>query len=437
MPSQLSSTKNDLNTNANALALDTSLDTGSQIDVFSSNDPVNRIRRVSSSSKGVQADAPSNEPAISANGRFVAFESDATNLVRGDTNGVSDIFVRNVRNGNVIRVSVGASGTQANGASFNASISGDGRFVVFQSDASNLVPNDTNGKTDVFLHDTRNGSTTRISVDSRGNQAGEISFAGRISRDGRFVTFSSQDRDLDGNAPSFFGTNVFLRDIQAGTTTRIVSPSEAGFNDPSFSDSTRSTAAAISGDGRYVVYQTVISIGRTAATLFVYDKQTQTSQRIDSIERSSFRSPSISDDGRYIAYHKVVPFLPAISTKIYDQQTKSFRDILQDPTRRNGIPISGLSLSGNGRYLAFSSSRNNIVPNDTNSAEDVFVYDIENNTTQRVSVNARGEQANGVSFSPSISADGRFLAFASDASNLVPRDTNGVTDVFRVKTYSN
>jgi len=429
MLDKLFSSKNDLNANGNALALDASLHTGSQNDIFTSKDPVQRIRRVSSSSQELQADASSWGQVISANGRFVAFQSNATNLVPSDTNGLSDIFVRDVRKGTTIRVSIGSDGTQANGASSDASISSDGRFVVFESEASNLVPNDTNGKKDVFLHDTKSGTTTRISVDSTDNQADNDSYRPYISNDGRYVTFTSKANNLDSNAPSVVVTeDVFVRDLQAGTTSWIRSPDEG----PSPNRTLNSRTRDISGDGRYVLYESSIVTGTVITTLYVYDQHTQTSQKIDSGFRGDFRKSSISDDGRYVAYG----FGPSFAgIKLYDQQTNSSREILlgQNGTR---VVTDSLSLSGNGRYLAFSSSQNDVVPGDTNQASDVFIYDIDNSTTQRVSVNARGEQANGNSFAPSISADGRFVAFGSDASNLVPRDTNGVTDVFWVKTYS-
>ncbi|MEB3182293.1 MAG: hypothetical protein VKL59_25135 [Nostocaceae cyanobacterium] len=432
MLDKLFSSNNDLNANANALALDASFDIGSQNDIFTSKDPVQRIRRVSSSSQELQADASSSSPVVSANGRFVAFQSNATNLVRGDTNSLSDIFVRDVRRGKTTRVSIGSDGTQANGASLNASISSDGRFVVFESEASNLVPQDTNGKKDVFLHDTKSGTTTLISVDSTGNQADEDSYRPYISNDGRYVTFTSKANNLDSNAPNVVRTeDVFVRDLQTSTTSWIRSPQEG----PSPNRTLNSRTRDISGDGRYVLYESTIVTGSVLTTLYVYDQHTQTSQKIDSGFRGDFRKSSISDDGRFVAYG-FGPSLGANITKLYDQQTNSSREILlgQNGTR---VFTQSLSLSGNGRYLAFSSSQNDVVPGDTNQASDVFIYDIDNSTTQRVSVNARGREANGNSFSPSLSADGRFLAFASDATNLVPRDTNGVTDVFWVKTYSN
>ena len=129
------------------------------------------------------------DPAISADGRFVAFSSDATNLVPGDTNGTADVFVRDRQTGTTRRVSVGSGGAQGNGLSVDPAISADGRFVAFASDATNLVPGDTNGADDVFVRDRQTGTTRRVSVGSGGAQGDRVSFDPAISADGRFVAF--------------------------------------------------------------------------------------------------------------------------------------------------------------------------------------------------------------------------------------------------------
>src|SRR5215813_8861590 len=176
--------------------------------------------RVSVDSAHRQANGPSSAAAISADGRFVAFESNATNLVPGDTNGLTDIFVNDHGAGGTIRASVDSLGRQANGPSFNPAISADGRFVAFESDATNLVAGDTNGKRDVFVHDVTAGTTVRVSVDSLGRQSNGPSFNPAITGDGRFVAFESDATNLAPGDTNRF-RDIFVRDRQSGTTTRV------------------------------------------------------------------------------------------------------------------------------------------------------------------------------------------------------------------------
>src|SRR3989441_6808558 len=156
-------------------------------------------------------------PALSADGRFIAFVSLATSLVAGDTNGATDVFVRDRQTGTTERVSVASGGTQSNAASLGSALSADGRLVAFQSDATNLAPGDTNGATDVFVRDRQTGMTERVSVASDGTQANNISSYPALSADGRFVAFQSDATNLvagDTNG----ATDVFVHDRQTGTT---------------------------------------------------------------------------------------------------------------------------------------------------------------------------------------------------------------------------
>ena len=281
--------------------------------------------RVSVSSDGAQGNKDSfGSPAISSSGRFVAFKSDATNLVPGDTNRYEDVFVHDRKTGNTRRVSVTSGGAQGNGSSFEPVISAGGRFVAFGSFATNLVPGDTNDYEDVFVHDRRTGKTWRVSVSSGGSQGNVYSYGPAISPGGRFVAFSSS------------ATNLVPRDT----------------ND--------------SGD------------------VFVHDRRTGTTERV-----------SVSSDGAQ-----------------GNQQS------------------SQPAISPGGRFVAFSSQATKLVPGDTNRWDDVFVHDRRTGTTERVSVSSGGAQGNKGSGSPTISPGGRFVAFSSAATNLVPGDTNGLIDVF-------
>ncbi|HMJ31064.1 MAG TPA: hypothetical protein VK512_20330, partial [Xanthobacteraceae bacterium] len=187
-------------------------------------------------------------PSISADGRYVAFRSDASNLVPGDTNGTGDVFVRDLQTGAITRVSTNASGDQGNSASGDPSISADGRYVAFYSSASNLVPGDTNFLADVFVRDLQTGAITRVSTNASGVQGngGEhpsvSSWSPSISADGRYVAFDSYASNLvPGDTNGY--ADVFVRDLQTGAITRV-STNASGDQGNSFSSN-----PSISADG--------------------------------------------------------------------------------------------------------------------------------------------------------------------------------------------
>src|SRR6476661_6127709 len=344
------------------------------------------ITRVSVDSAGNQANGFSNAYSISANGRFVAFQSQASNLVPGDTNNKNDIFVRDLSTNTTTRISADSASNQGNNDSFNPSISADGRFVAFAS-FSNLVPEDTNNQSDIFVRDLSTNTTTRVSVDSAGNQGNSDSNNSAISADGRFVAFQSYASNLvPGDTNNRF--EIFVRDLSTNTTTRV-SVDSAG--NPGNSDSS---------------------------------------------------SPSISADGRFVAFESQASNLVPGDTNNFFNQAKIFvRDLSTNTTTRVSVNSAGIqgdensfnpSISADGRFVAFSSAASNLVPGDTNNKQDIFVRDLSTNTITRVSVDSAGDrgQYDDALFGPLISADGRFVAFSSGASNLVPGDTNNATDVF-------
>lgn len=341
--------------------------------------------RVSVASDGTQGNGNSGSRgiSISADGRYVAFDSDANNLVTSDTDGANDIFVRDTLLGTTTRVSVASDGAQANGFIGPFTFSAGGRYVAFQSPATNLVEGDTNGYDDVFVRDMVMGVTTRVSLGSDGVQANAQSVVPFISADGRFVAFVS-------GAPAFFpgdtlwDMNVYVRDNETGAIRKATVAFDG-------------TKANGNGEG----------------------------------------GPCISADNRYVAFHSTASNLVTDDTN--DLWDIYLRDMVAGTTSRVSVATDGAqgngdsyhpSLTANGTHVAFTSSASTLVPNDTNGYDDVFVHDAVAGTTQRVSVATDGTQGNGPSFCATISADGRYIAFGSGASNLTPGDTNGQRDVF-------
>ncbi|MCG6981325.1 MAG: calcium-binding protein, partial [Deltaproteobacteria bacterium] len=182
-------------------------------------------------SDGTEGDQDSSSPSISDDGRYVAFESQADNLIDGDTNlfPFSDIFVHDLQTGETTLVSVDSNGIQGNGDNTSPSISADGRYVAFTSDATNLVANDTNGNTDIFVHDLQTGATTRLSVDSSGTEGNGNSSAPAISANGQYVTFESDaDNLVGGDGNGFFDIFVYEGDPLPSNPTQSQGNNSSG-----------------------------------------------------------------------------------------------------------------------------------------------------------------------------------------------------------------
>ena len=351
-------------------------------DVFVHDTQSSATTRISVDSEGNEANGSSLRPAISAGGGFIAFHSDASNLVDNDNNGSIDVFVHDTHTGDTTRVSVDTAGTEGNGTSALPSISADGRFVAFHSFADNLVENDNNAQADVFLHDTLTGTTTRVSVHSDGTEGNFMSLFPSISADGMSVAFESLANTLVDNDNNL-RQDVFVHDTQTGVTTRV-SVDSAGIegNDTSYS-------ASASADGRFVAFSSdatnlITDDNTDNRDIFVHDRETGATSRA-----------SIRGDGIEVG-------------------NDSF-----DP-----------SISGDGRLVAFH-SQGLFTDDDNNEQTDVFVHDTQTANTSRISVRSDGTEAlGGRSDFAAISSDGRFVAFESEAVNLVDNDTNGWGDVF-------
>jgi Tol biopolymer transport system component len=394
--------------------------------------------RVSVDSSGIEGGAPSGSATISRNGRWIAFWSRASNLVAGDSGYYDDSFVHDRATGATIRVSVDPSGAEGNGGSSGGSISGDGRFVAFVSWADNLVASDTNLRRDAFVRDLQTGTTELVSVDSAGVQANNSTSEIAISADGRFVAFVTRASNLFSGDTNY-KEDLFLRDRQAGTTVLVSVDSSGNAANGNSGD------PAISADGRYVAFWSEASDLVAVDTnnrpdVFVRDMQTGTTELV-SVDASGnqandpSRSRSISADGRFVAFEsKATNLVPGDTNRSYDafvrdRQTGSTECVSVDSS---GTPISGSGpfLSADGRFVAFTSGYDKLVPNDTNVAGDVFVRDRQAGTTVRVDLSNAGKQANHGAGADAISADGRFVASESISVTLVPNDTNNSADVF-------
>lgn len=412
--------------------------------------PVGTTTRLSLSTSEHQGDGPSRAVAISANGRYVAFSSHASNLVPGDTNRRADVFVRDRVSGTTQRVSVSNSEKQADVASAEPAISGDGRYVVFQSFAANLVPRDTNRRADIFIRDLELGTTRRVSVSSAEEQAKGSSALATISADGRFVAFFSYAGNLVPEPTNDRGGGVFVRDLKLGTTVlaSVASDGEAG--------DVGGYGPAISANGRYVAFESfstnlVPNDTNETTDAFVRDLKLGTTTRVSvsSRERQSAAGGydvGISARGRYVVFLSYGSDLVRGDTNsrddvfIRDRKLGTTRRVSVSSTERQADEESySPVVSANGRYVAFASFATNLVAGDTSRQlrtpgdvqdEDCFVRDRTLGTTTMVSVSSTGDQGTWGSYGPSISRDGRYIAFVSYAPNLVPHDTNHTYDVF-------
>jgi Tol biopolymer transport system component len=398
--------------------------------------------RVSVNSRGVQGNGHSYASAISADGRYVVFQSFATNLVPHDYNHHEDIFVHDRVTSATERVNVDSNGIEANDDSYGGPISTDGRFVAFFSWASNLVVGDTNNMGDIFVHDRVTGITELVSVSQNGGPGDGESFAPAISGDGRFVAFSSSSSDLvpvDMN--NYY--DVFVRDRQLGTTELVSSDSSGVQEDRG------AYWPAISTDGMIVTFSsdsTNLVPGDTNFLLdvFVHDRSIGSTERV-SIDSSGNEAdgdsnyPSISADGQVVVFESWATNLSANDGNlerdifVHDRASGVTDCASLDPSGSTGNDASRgpAAVSSDGRFVAFPSNASDLVPNDTNNFTDSFVRDRATGITERVSVDSSGNEGNaGGGGDGVISANGETVAFFSGSTNLVPNDTNGFVDAF-------
>ncbi len=343
---------------------------------------------------------------LSANGRFVAFSSDADNLFANDTNGFRDVFVRDLLLGTNLLASVATNGVASgHGSSTDSAISADGRYVAFTSSADDLVPGDTNKAQDVFIRDLQSGSTALVSVNLAGTGPGNgASYSPLISAEARYVLFRSKAGNL---APGTFtgGENLFWQDLQSATTTAVTTSG--------------ALAAAMTPDGRFVAFGVTNAIG-LATNLCVWDSHSST--RIYTNAVGGLSSVAISPGGEWVVY--AVGRTNGLYAVDLVARTNWFIGSNYYTCRQ------GLRFSRDGQWLAYATSAAQ-ANNDTNGTYDVYLYDFRARTNLLVSRSpTSGGAADAASDSPDISPDGRFVAYRSAASDIVPNDNNGVPDVF-------
>ncbi|MCL4472921.1 MAG: hypothetical protein M1455_03125 [Actinobacteria bacterium] len=351
-------------------------------DVFVKDTQTGAISLVSKSTLGAKGDGDSGGAAVSADGRYVAFFSYATNLSTADQDFVADVFLRDTQLGITTLVSSSTDGAvKGNSNSVRPSISADGRYVAFESDATNLVPLDNNNDTDVFRKDTQTHETRRVSLASNGNQVVDDSFEPSISADGNLVAFSSQSGMGTGDPDAII--DIFLKNMQTREVT-LESTSPAGVK-----GNAASSAPAISANGRYVAFHSdadnlVAGDNNDARDVFRKDTESGATTRI-SISSSGSEATGASEDA---------------------------------------------SISDNGRYVAFESGADNLSDSDGNGNFDIYSKDTVTGATDLISLRYDGGAAAGSSGEPAVSADGSYVAFHSSSNNMVPGDSNNEDDVF-------
>ena len=395
--------------------------------------------RVSLDAAGGDPDSASGSPVISADGSTVAFTSVSSDLVAGDANGLWDVFVRDLDAGTTTRVSVDTGGGDPDASSGAPAISADGDVVAFASLASDLVPGDTNDDWDVFVRDLDVGTTTLVTPDRFGADANGDSLWPAISADGSTVAFASEASDLlAGDTNGLW--DVFVRDLDTSTTVRGSVDSGAGNANGS------SYFPALSADGRTVAFESsatdMVPDTNGAVDVFVRDLDTNTTVRasVDTASGSAngpSRAPAISADGRHVAFESVASDLAAgdanglVDVFVRDLDAATTTRVSVDATGGDSNGGSNLpAIGADGRTVAFTSAASDVVPGDTNRLTDVFVRDLDTATTILASLDPAGGGANDESGRPTISGDAGRVAFASLASDLVPGDANDERDVF-------
>jgi len=364
----------------------------------------------------------STQPFLSADGRFVVFESSASNLVAAESSAdVSNIFLHDRDSDTTTLVTIGGDDD-----SRRAAISADGRFVAFESRASNLVANDSNGLVDIFIYDTLTEATELLA--RGGNSSGSVP---ALSSDGRFVAFTSDADDLASADSNGSGFDIFVIDRETDSIELIT----AGGNGDS-------TAPSISADGRHVAFvsrASNLAAGDSNggdADVFVHNREADTTKLLTAGGNADSFASAISADGQFVAIFSAADNLVAENSQgllLFDLTSDTI-EVLP-----GSVSEASLAISADGHLVAFATTANDLVESDVNNNIDTFVFNRVTNELERVHSPALGFDAvggNGPSARPSVSGKGRFVAYESAASNLVESDSNGATDIFIYDTES-
>lgn len=395
--------------------------------------------QASVSSASVSGNGNSFSAAISADGRFVLFTSQATNLTPGDPDSVEDAYLRDMLTGMTEMVSVNSNEEHATRRSLANAISADGRYASFESIAGNLMPGDMDNDSDIFVRDRLNGTTTPASVSSAGVPGNADSEVSMLSGDGRYVAFRSLASNLVlGDTNNEW--DVFVHDLQTGVTERVnVGPGGAQAHGSSY-------VTSMSFDGRYVLFSSLASDlvpndTNNERDIFVHDRQVGVTTRI-SVDSTGIQTNGdsharfLSADGRFATF-------ASVGTNLVPGDTNGVQDVFVHElatgiTTRASLTSTGgeanqscwsNGISADGRFVSLESSATNLVPGDVGFS-DVFLRDRWTGQTTRVSLTHNGSAPGSHSFGGAISADGRHVAFQSDAGNVVPGNPGGVSDVY-------
>lgn len=375
--------------------------------------------RVNLSSLGSVGDQGAEFPALSADGRFVAFATGSSNFARADANGDDDVFVHDRWTGVTECISVTPLGSPGDGRSGRPWLSADGRFVAFWSTAADLVPGDTNGQADAFLRDRRLARTVLVSVASDGTLGNDLSTAEGVSDDGRYVCFESLATNLvpgDSNG----GSDVFLRDRATGSTFCVsVTPSGAVANGLSSRPRLSADGRRVAFDSRATDLLGSTSGGFRA--VYMRDMITGQTAHVSLASSSDYWCGSISGDGNAVGYWGGLDTTGGWDVYVFDVSTGSTTEVsVSSQGASSDAHSSHPVLSFDGQRIVFSSLADNLVPDDVNTGQDHFLRDRSQGTTEIISLTAQGGQLQGPSHDATLSADGRHAAFVTAAADVVP-----------------
>lgn len=399
------------------------------------------IQRASTDARGAEGNSQSNISAITSNGRYVVFESEASNLVEGDSNGRTDIFLKDLKTGKVRRVSTGTLEEEGDSDSWWSSITPNGRYVVFVSNASNLVFGDNNDTTDIFRKDLKTGKILRVSTDAQGVEGNSDSWWPVMTPNGRYVVFGSAAKNLvPGDSNDTY--DIFRKDLKTGKVLRVST------NAQGVEGNSDSWWSAVTPNGRYIVFGSAASNlvpGDSNGSYDIFRKDLKTGKilRVSTDEKgvegnSDSEWSAITRNSRYVFFGSVASNLvPDDSNDSYDIFRKDLKTgkVLRVSTDAQGEEGNAESyepaITPNGRYVAFGSDASNLVAGDNNDAQDIFRKDIKTGKIRRVSTDSEGVGGDSGSWWSAITPNGRFVVFGSAATNLVPGDSNGSYDIFR------